>query len=441
MYRRENILRYALLIVALLMPFIVNAQEDSVSYRRERQDYSVSVDFRVNSATLDVNYRKNRTVISRVDSLFKSLKADTTITIESVEFSGSASPEGNSPINSRLSRARMLEVEKYVRKHISFDDAVITYNDRYVDWNHLVELVEADTTLAMRDEVIRISRSTYPDVKDYKGQPMDGRIPELKKLDDGKVWAELLRRYFVKMRNGAVIMKTYTDIPVIIEREPEPETPAEEVVVEESIEVMPENYSDAVASGSHGIDDMGAFDTALSTEYNRTPLVSVKTNLMAYSTLIPNIGMEFRLADHWSAEITGLYSPFNLFRHDLKTRVLATKPEVRYWFGEAMRKGHFLGVHMPIAGFNIQLNDDYRYQDPKRAVWGVGLNYGYAMLLGKKQNWSIDFTIGFGYMDLRYNVYEGVRNGKYVRTEEKFYFGPTRIGVDLSYIINRKRGK
>lgn len=441
MCRRGNILRYALFVVVFLMPFIASAQEDSVSYRRERQDYSVSVDFRVNSATLDVNYRKNRTVISRVDSLFKSLKADTTITIESVEFSGSASPEGNSPINSRLSRARMLEVEKYVRKHISFDDAIITYNDRYVDWSHLVELVEADTTLAMRDEVLRISRSTYPDVKDYKGLPMDGRIPELKKLDNGKVWSELLKRYFVKMRNGAVIMKTYTDIPVIIEREPEPEPEPEVVEVEEPIEVTPEDYSDAASAGSRGIDDMGAFDTALNTEYKRTPLVSVKTNLMAYSTLIPNIGMEFRLADHWSAEITGLYSPFNLFRHDLKTRVLATKPEVRYWFGEAMRRGHFLGVHVPIAGFNIQLNDDYRYQDPRSAIWGVGLNYGYAMLLGKKQNWCIDFTIGFGYMNLKYNLYEGVRNGKYIRTDEKLYFGPTRIGIDLSYIINRKRGK
>ena len=63
------------------------------------------------------------------------------------------------------------------------------------------------------------------------------------------------------------------------------------------------------------------------------------------------------------------------------------------------------------------------------------------MLLGKNQNWSIDFTIGFGFLDLRYNVYEGVRNGKYIRTDEKYYFGPTRIGIDLSYIINRKRGK
>ncbi|MBO7190161.1 MAG: DUF3575 domain-containing protein [Alistipes sp.] len=429
--------------MAFLMPFIANAQEDSVSYRRERNHYSVYVDFRVNSTTLDPNYRDNRTVISRIDSLFKRLKEDTTITIEAIEFSGSASPEGNLELNRRLSRARMLEVEKYVRKHLAFDDEIVTYNDRIVDWEHLVELVEEDTTLYMRDEVLRIATGTYPDVKNYKGQSVDGRIPEIKKLDDGKVWNTLLRRYFVKMRNGSVIMRVYTDVPVIIEREPEPEVVEPEV----NIEVIPESYHygdpDPVVEESveEPVEEPAPVEEPVEEApvIEKTPLMSFKTNMLAYSTLVPNLGVEVRLADHWSAEITGLYSPFNLFAYNLKTRVLAMKPEVRYWFGEAMRKGHFIGIHMPVAGFNIQLNDDYRYQDPNHALWGVGLNYGYAMLLGKNQNWTIDFTIGLGYMDMKYDVYEGVRNGKYIRTEEKYYFGPTRIGVNIAYLINKKK--
>lgn len=457
MQKRENILRYALLVLVLLMPFIASAQEDGVTYERVRSHHGVFVDFRVNSATLDPYFRSNRTVLSRVDSLMTTLKADTAITIEAVEFSGTASPEGNTPLNYRLSHARMLEVEKYVRKRFSFDDFNVQYNDRYVDWNNLIELVAADSTLAMRDDVLRIVRGSYPDAKDSKGEPIDGRIPELKKLDDGKVWNTLLRRYFVKMRTGAVIFRTYVDVPVIVEPEvaPEPEVVEPEVYVE----VIPESYhygdpdmtiaeeeapaeeqSTAIADDLQGIEGEGSFDTAFEAEYQKTPLMSVKTNLLAYSTLIPNLGVEVRLAKHWSAELTALYSPYNLFAHDLKTRVLAMKPEVRYWFGESLRKGHFVGVHMPIAGFNIQLNDDFRYQDPNHALWGVGLNYGYAMLLGKQQKWSIDFTVGFGYMDVKYDVYEGVRNGKYIKTEEKHYFGPTRVGVNIAYLINKKRG-
>lgn len=435
MLKRERIIRYTLLFIALIMPFIAEAQEDSLNYRRERSRHSIYVDFRVNSTVIDKNYRNNNTVLTRVDSLFTELKQDTTITIESVEFSGSASPEGNANTNKRLSRARMDAVEKFVRSNVSFPDDIITHNDRYIDWGHLIELVEADPTLPMRDEVLAIVRTEYPDAKDYRGQTIDGRIPELKKLNNGVIWQELLKRYFVKMRVGAVIMNTYIDVPI------EPVHEPEQVVTEEPVEESEEYYTDVAEEEVVAIDEMGAYDTDFAAKYQKNPLVSVKTNLMAYSTLIPNVGVEVRLAPRWSFEITGLYSPYNLFVHDFKTRVLAMKPELRFWWGESLRKGHFIGVHMPIAGFNIQLNEDFRYQDPNHALWGIGLNYGYAMLIGKRQNWSLDFTIGFGYMDLKYDVYEGVRNGKFVRQEEKHYFGPTRVGINLSYIINKKKAK
>lgn len=432
MLDKKSIIRYTLLFVALAMPFIANAQEDSLSYRRERSRHSIYVDFKVNSTTIDKNYRDNNTVLTRVDSLFTELNQDTTITIESVEFSGSASPEGNARINSRLSRARMNAVEKFVRENISFPDEIVTHNDRYIDWGHLEELLEADGTLPMHDQVLKIVRSSYPSTKDYRGNEIDGRIPELKKLNGGAVWREMLNRYFVKMRVGAVIMNTYIDVPV----EPQPET----VLEEDPIETISEHYSDAAGDDPYGIDEMGAYDSDFSSAYQKNPLISVKTNLLAYSTLISNVGVEVRITPRWSFELTGLYSPYNLMVRDRKTRILAMKPEVRYWFsGESLRRGHFVGLHMPLAGFNLQLNDDFRYQDPNHAVWGLGLNYGYAMLIGKRQNWSLDFTIGLGYMDVKYDIYEGVHNGKYVRTEEKHYFGPTRIGINLAYIINKKR--
>lgn len=417
------------------MPLIAKAQEDSLNYVRERSRHSIYVDFRVNSTVIDKNYRNNSTVLQRVDSLFTQLKQDTTITIESVEFSGSASPEGNANTNSRLSRARMNAVEKFVRSNVSFPDDIVTHNDRYIDWGHLIELIEADPTLPMRDEVLAIIRTEYPNAKDYRGQVIDGRIPELKALNNGAIWRELLQRYFVQMREGAVIMNTYIDVPIEPEPEPEP------ITFEEIEDYVPEEYSDSATNDYYDLDDMGAYDTDFAATYQKNPLISVKTNLMAYSTLIPNVGVEVRITPRWSFEVTGMYSPYNLFVHDFKTRVLAMKPELRYWWGESLRKGHFIGIHMPIAGFNIQINKDFRYQDPNHALWGLGINYGYAMLVGKRQNWSLDFTIGFGYMDISYDVYEGVRNGKFVESVKKGYFGPTRVGINLSYIINKQKAK
>ena len=169
--------------------------------------------------------------------------------------------------------------------------------------------------------------------------------------------------------------------------------------------------------------------------------MSIKTNALEDAVLIANLGFEFRITPRLSFDVIGHYSPYNYFVHDRKSRVFAIQPEVRYWFGESLVKGHFIGVHVPVAGFNIQLSDNFRYQDPNRALWGVGVSYGYAMPLGKKQKWGVEFTIGVGYMNIVYDVYEGVYNGKYLRTEKMNYFGPTRLGINFSYRIDLDKNK
>lgn len=171
--------------------------------------------------------------------------------------------------------------------------------------------------------------------------------------------------------------------------------------------------------------------------------MNIKTNAVEVAGLITNLGFEWKLSPRLSFDVIGHYSPYDYFRYDRKIRVFAIQPEVRYWFGEPLIKGHFVGLHVPVSGFNVQLGD-HRYQDPNRAVWGVGLSYGYAMPLGKGDTkWGIEFTVGVGYMNIVYDVYEGVFNGKYLRTEKMNYWGPTRLGVDISYRIdyNKKNKK
>lgn len=441
MFRRDNIIRYTLLLVALMMPLFVEAQEDSLRFRRESQTHKIGVDFGFSNSVIERDLKDNAEALDRIDSLLNTIKEDSTILVESFEFFGSSSPEGRISVNKQLSKKRMKAVESYVREHISLPDSVIIHSDKYIDWEYLIKLVERDETLPMREEVLNILRSDYPTAK-LNGIPIEGRTAELMKLNSGKVWSELTKRYFVVMRKGAVSMTTYREVPVEPElSEEEKEALRRAMEIEERTEVIPEDYTDSAIDDSYGLEEMGAFDSDFEAKYQKTPLISVKTNLLAYSTLIPNAGVEFRIGKRLSAEVTAMYSPFNLFVHDFKTRLLAMKPEIRYWWGESLRQGHFVGIHMPLAGFNIQLNDKYRYQDSEEALWGIGLNYGYAMLIGKRQNWSLDFTIGFGYMNVNYDIFEGRYNGKYLRSEGKHYFGPTRIGINLSYIINRKSGK
>ncbi len=174
-------------------------------------------------------------------------------------------------------------------------------------------------------------------------------------------------------------------------------------------------------------------------EVPRVPLMNIKTNALEVAMLIANIGVEFRITPRVSFDMIWHYSPYDYFVSDRKIRLDAIQPEVRFWWGEALVKGHFVGLHVPVAGFNIQLNDKSRYQDPNHALCGMGLSYGYAMPLDKQGRWGIEFTVGVGYVDVKYDVYSGKCNGAYLRTERRNYFGVTRLGVDISYCIDMKK--
>lgn len=431
MIKRDKISTiFVALFVAMLMPAVAVAQDFRLDAAWQSDTrHGLCIDFRVNSATVDRSFHDNEAVLERIDSLFSAVRTDSLVEIASIEFCGSASPDGNSVINSRLSRARMHALEEVVRDHIDIPDSLITYNDHYIAWHHFVELVEEDVNFPHRDEVLEILNTEYPDAKDAGGVTIDGRLPELRKIDNGRVWKELNDRYFVHMRNAWFIMIIHRNLPPM----PEPEIePVEEVVSESAQRLETEA---AVAKPEDPTEQT-------LTETMPIPLLNIKMNAVEAAALLLNFGGEVRITRRVSIDVMGHYSPYDYFTFARKARIFAIQPELRYWWGESLYKGHFVGVHVPVAGFNVQLNDKYRYQDPNHALWGIGLSYGYAMPIGKNSKWGVEFTVGVGYMDIKYDVYEGVKNGKYLRTETLNYVGPTRLGVNFSYRIDvGKRNK
>ena len=169
MIKRDKIsILLASLFATLLMPSGVYAQDDRLDDEWQT-DYrhGISVDFRVNSTVIDRKYRKNDGVMDRIDSLFNAITNDTLVEVVSIEFCGTASPEGNSRVNSRLSRARLDAMEKMVRGRLDISEDIVLRNDHYIAWDHLIELVEADETLPQRERVLEILRTNYPDAKEF----------------------------------------------------------------------------------------------------------------------------------------------------------------------------------------------------------------------------------------------------------------------------------
>lgn len=167
--------------------------------------------------------------------------------------------------------------------------------------------------------------------------------------------------------------------------------------------------------------------------------VALKTNALYWATTTPNLGLEVALGKRTSIDLSAGYNPFTLNRElNQKVKHWSVMPEFRYWFCESLQ-GHYLGVHTGYAFYNVggvripfqgaesKLN---RYQG-----WatGLGVAYGHTWILGERLN--LELSIGLGYAYTNFDVYECKNCGKYKGPGEKHYVGPTKLAVNLIYLI------
>lgn len=94
------------------------------------------------------------------------------------------------------------------------------------------------------------------------------------------------------------------------------------------------------------------------------------------------------------------------------------------------------GLHAHYAEYNaggINFNADFHRNRYQGHLYGAGLSYGYQWLIGKR--WNLEATVGLGYARLWDRKYPIAECGEVIRTRSRNYFGPTKIGLALIFII------
>ncbi len=407
----KRILLYLIILLSAIVS--VSARERVVEHR-----IVVDIPFLLGGGNeKDVRYDMDSVGLVRSLQGLELLNGDDNSKIKRVEFYSSVSPEGAIYLNKRLGKKRIATAERIVRDRLNIDKSVpVEYDERYIPWHdYLLPAIQADKDVPYRDELLEL---VYRPA-DAKGH--DNRRLRLKRALGGKLWDVVKERYFEHLRKGGVIITVERHLFDDLLTSHNIFGGVEPVQLSDiSIEPIATELSPATES------------EVLQSETPRHA-VSIKTNAAAVAALITNIGIEVKLAPRWSLDIMGAYSPYNMIVKDRKIRLFGVRPEVRFWWGEPMKKGHFLGLHGFTSAFNVQVGDKARYQDPNHALWGVGLAYGYALPLGKKERWGVEFTIGLGYARVKYDKYDGAINGKFIERKTVNYFGPTRLGVNFSY--------
>lgn len=168
------------------------------------------------------------------------------------------------------------------------------------------------------------------------------------------------------------------------------------------------------------------------------PSLAVKTNLLYDATTTFNLGGEVKLSDYLTLDLSVNYNPWS-FSENKKFKHVLVQPELRYWIYEPFN-GHYLGTHLMYSYYNVgNINlpldifsdlKNFRYQGNG---YGFGFSYGYQWILSAK--WNLEATFGFGYIYFDYSRYECQSCGKKLEDSHKNYFGPTKAGLSLIYIL------
>lgn len=165
--------------------------------------------------------------------------------------------------------------------------------------------------------------------------------------------------------------------------------------------------------------------------------IAVKTNVLYDATTTMNLGVEFRTGHHTSLDISGNYNPW-VFNGNKKLKHWLVQPEFRYWTCEPFRK-QFFGVHLHGGSFNaggINLPfgggdmKDHRYVG---YLYGGGVSYGYHWILGGR--WGLEATIGAGYARVHYKEYGVSPCSPRTNMADKSYWGITKAGITLVFLI------
>lgn len=382
--------------------FLPPSQVDSVLH------YSctdlVPVVYEVNKYTLHPTAQTDS-----IARLVKRIRDDYRVRLAYVWVGGSASPEGPVEWNRRLGDYRSRALAGYLQEHALLPDSLLRVENLAEDWESVACALRDEEAFPHREDILRIL-ATEPDYAARKQQ--------IQALDGGRTWTRLVRRVFPPFRNSRMVIVCYDQPPVppiVRYRAP-------------GVSTLPGKLSYAGPVAQEGPSAGRA--------------VLLKSNVLAIAAAaVANVGFEVELWPRWSLDVPVYYSPYDLFKETRKVRLLATQPEVRYWFSRVADR-HFVGLHTHVAGFNIALGGKGRYQDPGHALWGMGVSYGYALPFGKGGRWGAEFTLGVGFADYKYDKYEntGIRAGQKVYASgDKLYWGVTRAAISLSYKWNIKR--
>lgn len=156
--------------------------------------------------------------------------------------------------------------------------------------------------------------------------------------------------------------------------------------------------------------------------------MALKTNVLEYAVLTPNLAFETRLNRYLSMQLSMSVNPVTHPIGGYSAAHFRVEPELRYWFNRPMAR-HFVALSFTGGAYNIKLKDHYIDGD----VFAAGVSYGYALVL--KKHWNVEFEAGVGLGSFKAYDYRREESRPKQKNYSRVLPVPIRLGVSFGYIF------
>lgn len=408
----------------------------------------ITVRFRVNSSAVDTTYCSNADALSLLLNKIDSINGNGSIKLEQIVLAGSASPEGPTEYNRRLSDQRLKALREHILLKTGIADSLIRETHRLTDWGLLAEMVEG-SDMPQKEEALSLIRKMPEYITEADGREIIELRSKLTGLSDGKAWRYMMLHYFPTLRNACAVMITSAEEPATVNEDKECAVAA--TVSASETELKLDTVAESTVSQPA---ELPAANGEM--RHPRKPFyMSVYTNMLYDALLTPNIGAEIYLGHNRSIAADWKHGWWKSDRRHRYWRIYGGAITLRQWFGSAAAgkplTGHHLGIYGEMFTYDFEFGDRGQMGgEPRgtifdRANYAAGIEYGYSLPVSKHLN--IDFSLGIGYLGGKYYEYKP-SDGHYVwqTSKQRHWFGPTRASVSLVWLIgcgniNRKGGR
>lgn len=382
--------------------------------------------FRVGSFSPDLSFQKNA---SQMDSILLNIHLmKGKATLNHILVVSSASPVGNTNFNRSLSIKRGLAIRSLIQKYILLPDSLFVLTSLGQDWEGLSSLVR-ESDMPYKEEVLHILYKT-PEWIFRNKAIVDGRKKKLMMLHGGDTWRYMQKRFFPELCNTTIKCEfVFTPLP----KNTKEQAITEIKTIENTVLYNRPNNHDSILTNRTLQDSI---DISPKIPDANPFYMSLKSNLLYDALLIPNIGLEFYLGKEWYVSGNWMYSWWKNDRRHYYWRVYGGDLEIRKYLGrrasEKPLTGHHLGLYFQLLTYDFELGG--RGYQGGRWSYGMGLNYGYSLPIGRRLN--LDFGIGLGYLGGKYKIYTP-KDNFYVwqKTKQRNLFGITKAEVSLIWLL------